>query len=364
MRKLFWRIHSVLGLVSGLGLIVIGLTGSVLVFNEEIDGLFNPAETRVAPTVAGRLPYDVLLAKVEAQLPGYAITGWAPNFRSPRSADGAYVIAYGKHEWNYLTVDPYRGTVLSGPRLHATTFKGWMLDLHYTFFAGDIGMAVSGLLGVALCLLGVSGLWIYRRFWRTLFTLRWGASARLLWGDIHRFTGVMSVGFNLLLGFTGAYWNIEHVIDDLRNPPQPPSEEFNVPGKLYPAGLRLDGIVVDAASRIPGFETNYISLPWAPGAAITLWGKTGDAAWFRNAFGSQVAYDSPTGDFVSIHDIRSDGIWAQTLDAFEPLHFGDFGGLPIKILWGLAGLAPGVLALSGMTIWWKRIRATRGRVIR
>lgn len=356
MRRLFWRVHSILGLTAGLGLIVIGLSGSALVFHEELDAVFNREQTRVVPTSAGRLPLDELLARVEAQLPGYAITGWQPQRDNPRAADGAYVIAFGEHTWNYLTVDPYRGTVLSGPRLHEETLKGWMLELHYTFFADHVGMAVSGLLGVALCLLGVSGLWIYRRFWRTLFTLRWRSGARLLFGDIHRFTGVTSVGFNLLLGFTGAYWNIDHVLHELREPTLPPSEEFNVPGKLYPEDFRLDAMVADAAERIPGFVTHYVSLPWSPGGGVTLWGKTADAAWFRNAYGSQVSYDAGTGAFGSVHDIRNDGLWAQTLDAFEPLHFGNFGGLPIKVLWALAGLAPGVLAVSGMAIWWQRRR--------
>lgn len=355
MRKLFWRLHSFIGLAAGLGLVVIGISGSLLVFHEEISALLQPEQTRVEPTSGGRLSFEELVLAVESQLPEYAVTGWDFNHDNERAADGAFVIPFGVREWQYITVDPYRGTVLSGPLHHDLTFKGLLLELHYTFFADHWGMAISGLLGIALCFLGLSGLWLYRRFWKTLFRLRWRASARMLLGDFHRLVGVTSVAFNLLLGFTGAYWNVAHVIDEFAHEPHP-DDVYVITERLLPDDLPLNEILADAPGRLPGFRTHYVSLPWAPDGAVTLWGDFDDGAWFRSPHGSQMTYASQDGSFVSLHDIRGDSWWSQTLDAFEPLHFGSFGGLPIKLLWALAGLAPGLLAISGTAIWWKRRR--------
>ncbi|BET68560.1 PepSY-associated TM helix domain-containing protein [Opitutales bacterium ASA1] len=354
MRKAFWRIHSFVGLLAAAGLMLIGITGSLLVFHEELDALLFPAQTRVEPLASGKLPLVERVAAVERQLPGHAVTGWAPNNADPRAAEGAYVMPFGTREWQWVTVDPYRGDVLTGPRHHDFTFKGWLLNLHYTFYLEDVGIAVTGLLGAALCFLGVSGIIIYRRFWKSLLRLRWRASARMLWGDVHRSVGVASVAFNLLLGFTGAFWNLSHVAEHLFDPHVDPDDEAIFHEKLFPASLPLDAMIADAATRIQGFETNYVSLPWAPGGAVTFWGRTHDAGWFRSPHGSQVAYTSDTGAFTSAYDLTAGPLWSQVRDAFVPLHFGSFGGLPVKILWALGGLAPAVLSVSGMLVWWKR----------
>ena len=52
--------------------------------------------------------------------------------------------------------------------------------------------------------------------------------------------------------------------------------------------------------------------------------------------------------------MRQSGAWAQFLDSFTPLHYGTFGGLPVKILWCIGGLAPGILSITGCLMWYKR----------
>lgn len=358
MRKLFWRLHSVIGLLSAIGLIVIGVTGAVLVFHEEIDALLAPELHRVEPTPAGRLSLNELVAAVEREFPRHAVTGWKPS-TDPHAADGVFVMPFGTREWHYLTVDPYRAIILGDPSLNSTTLKGWVLELHTELFLGDFGVAVAGLLGVALCFLGLSGLWLYRRFWKSIFRLRWKSSARLLFGDFHRMVGVLSVAFNLLLGFTGAFWNVSHTIEHFYEPHEP-VDEVLFSEKLFPADLDIAALPQQAKEHLPDFKTRYISFPWEPGGPFTLWGSAESAGWYRSPYGSQVAFNSQNGEFLSLHDLRNDGLWALVKDSFEPLHFGNFGGLPVKILWSAAGLAPGLLAVSGMAIWWKR-RKPRAR---
>jgi len=62
-------------------------------------------------------------------------------------------------------------------------------------------------LAAVLCLLGLSGVWIYRDFWANFTRLRWRASRQIFLSDLHKTAGITSVVFNLILGFTGAYWN-------------------------------------------------------------------------------------------------------------------------------------------------------------
>jgi uncharacterized iron-regulated membrane protein len=362
MRKRLWQLHSWLGLLAGLGLLVIGLTGSLLVFHDELESLFNPSLVRVDPPgptgapAAERLPLDTLLAHAQRQLPEHEITGWLPQYDEPRLADLLYVIERDHNEWLVATLDPYTGRLLASPRLGTKTLTGWLLELHYTFFADHAGLLLAGLFAVMLCLLGLSGLWIYREFWKNFLTLRWGRGARILLSDLHKFVGITSVAFNLILGFTGAYWNLTHLIGHWINgdPPQPRIEQ-----RLYAGTLSLDALARDAAQRLPGFRGNFISLPSDPAApAVILWGTIEPRGRFTSPYGSTVSYDPKTGAHTATSDLRTQGWWARFVDTFAPLHYGTFGGLPVKILWCLGGLTPGLLGITGFLIWFRRRRAT------
>jgi uncharacterized iron-regulated membrane protein len=351
MRKRLWQLHSWLGLVAGIGLLVIGLTGSVLVFRSELEALLHPALALVEPTPAGRLPFDRLLAIAQHQLTGHEITGWVIDRDDPTRADVLWAVPHGSTDWRFATLDPYRGTLLTHPIDDAATITGWLLELHYAFFADHVGMIVTGVLGGLLCALGVTGVWIYREFWKHLLTLRWRRGARILFSDLHKFTGITSVVFNLLLGFTGAYWNLTHVLgEELSDTPEPPQ----MSSRLYGPALSLDALVADAATRLPGFHTGYIGLPWQPDGDVTLYGAFADAGPLRSPYGTHLAYDPQTGEHKNTHDLRAQSAWAQVVDAFEPMHFGNFGGLPVKLLWCLGGITPGVLAISGFLIWRQR----------
>jgi uncharacterized iron-regulated membrane protein len=358
MSKRLWQIHSWLGLIAGLGLLLIGITGSVLVFRNDVQALVNPKLLRVEPTPPGRLGHDRLLAAVVEKLPGYEVTGWQIQ-REPGFADLAYVIRHGTHEWKMVTVDPFTAEVLAGPMETSDTFVGWLLEFHYTFLGDHLGMLIAGLFAVLLCALGLTGVWLYRDFWRNFFTLRWRKSARIFCSDLHKMVGISSVAFNLILGFTGAYWNLPHAVEHLIEG----EPECVVSGRLYGGAVSLDRMIAEAGTEITGFQANYISLPWAEGTDITLWGRVPSRSPLRSDYGSTVVFDAQTGAVKSSSDIRNAGAWAQIADTFYPLHFGNFGGLPVKLLWCLLGLSPGVLAVSGTVIWWQRNRRAASRQV-
>ena len=356
MRKRLWQIHAWLGLTAGLGLLVIGTTGSLLVFHDELEALFNPESIRVEPTPTGRLPFDTLRNRAQHQLSEYEITGWLTRYDATSTADLLYVIRRGDAEWQVATLDPYTGQILASPRRSTATLTGWLLELHYAFFADHTGLFIAGLFAVMLCFLGLTGVWLYRDFWKHFFRLRWGRSARILTSDLHKFVGITSVAFNLVLGFTGAYWNFTHVIGEWINgePPQPKMER-----RLYSSTVSLDALVVESGRRIPGFRANYLSLPSSPSAtAIIAYGAVEPRPALCGPYGSNITFNAQTGAFESASDIRTASPWARIADTFTPLHFGTFGGMPVKILWAVGGLSPGVLAVSGFSIWWHRRRKT------
>lgn len=354
-KQAVWRVHSVLGLIAGLGLLVIGLTGSLLMFTPEIDGALRPEVVRVTPPEGGRrLPMDELVGKMASTFPGHELMGWVPAWDRGES-DLVWVKLPGEDEhWLSSRIDPFTGRVLSRPAESAETFTGWILELHYTLLADHTGMFVAGLFGLVLVILGISGLWLYRDFFRHFFRLRWRCSTRILFSDLHKFVGINTVVFNLILGFTGAWWNLSHVIGHLYE--ETPVETSS--GEASPTPSKwasMDGMMHDATRRIAGFRVNYIGFPRVPEKAFFLYGEHGDAGVLRSPHGSMVSYEAD-GTFREASDIREGSLWTQIQDSFVPLHFGNFGGWPVRLLWCLGGLAPGTLAVSGFLIWRSRHR--------
>jgi uncharacterized iron-regulated membrane protein len=355
MRKRLWQFHSWLGLVAGLGLIVIGLTGSLLVFHDELEAALNPKLVTVAPAPAGRLPASKLLISAERQLPGYSVAGWLYRLDEPKKADLLYVRKHGSPDWLFATANQYTGEILASPRLGTETFTGWLLDLHYQLLADHTGLLIAGLLALGLFLLGLTGIYLYRDFWKNVFTFRWGRSRRILFSDIHKFVGTTSVAFNLILGFTGAWWNLTHVIGhwiEGHGDDEKPAAAI----RYYAEPLNLDALIADTAQRIPGYLPR-LSLPSDDGGwPITFHGQA-PGHFLTGPYGSTVSYDAQTHVFKAAHDIRQAGLWSRIADTFTPLHYGTFGGLPVKILWCLGGLTPGILAVTGFIMW--RLRRRR-----
>ncbi|MES2474798.1 MAG: PepSY-associated TM helix domain-containing protein [Verrucomicrobiota bacterium] len=351
MKRRIYQLHSWLGLIAGLALLVIGLTGSLLVFKQEIDGQLAPDLVLQADPTQPRLDHDAFLATLQGHLPNHKIVGWGKG-PSPGSADAVYAVKVGETEGKMFYADPATGMPRNTDLEKHETVSDWLLKLHYTFFADHVGELIVGLFGIVFCALGITGVILYRNFWKTLFRLRWKMSARIFFSDVHKMVGISSTAFNLVLGITGAWWNLSHLIGHLAE--EVPEPVVKTVERQWADTVSIEKLVADARAKLPGYKANWISLPFESGGDVMMFGGTEDQGVLRSPYGSIVVFNGATGELKSATKANEVGLWGQVLDAFRPLHFGNFGGLPVKILWSLGGLAPAILALSGTFLWWKR----------
>lgn len=349
--KLLFKIHSWSALAVCLPLLLICLTGSFLVFKHEIDSLLMHDKVRVEP-MAERQSLDSLLDKTNTLYPNYEAVGWV-LFEDPARADLIYLMQHGTSDWSYILMDQYRGELLA-PAVSTTHYlTDWLLELHFTLLLDDAGLLISGLIASILCLLGITGIWMHRHFWRNLFTLRRKARLVLYFSDLHKMVGIYASPILLVLGFTGAYWNIEHFIHEVEEHAGG-AEHYKIERRLYNDQLSLQALHDQSERAIDGFDATYITLPWEPGVAITFFGNVGSNNPLLSQYASTVSFDPHSGQQKAISDIRQAGLGAKTLDSFRRLHFGDFAGLPSRILWCIAGLTPLILSITGLTLWVKR----------
>lgn len=360
-RKTLYNLHSIFGLIGGFFLVVIGLSGSLLVFGHELDQVFRPEHFRIEKGEK-RMSFESLREILRKEMPEHTLAGWLIFDESDRP-DQIWIHPSGELSQRefVLVLDPYRGEAKT--RLledRSDSYYGWMLNLHYTLFMGNFGYVLVGIFGIIFVFQGISGFVLYRNIWANLFRIRTKESLRTFFADFHKWVGIFSLVFNLILGFTGAWWVVSTMIDYINRGEEPKQELGNFLGR----NISVDELVSEAIRVQPSFKLGYISFPHhKDGDPTVLYGTEESGAAFRSRFGSYFTFDSYSGKLLRVFEVSKENAFHRFLDSFRPLHFGTFGGLISKILWVILGLAPGILSITGVAILVskKRMQSERKR---
>ncbi|HEX8371585.1 MAG TPA: PepSY-associated TM helix domain-containing protein [Chthoniobacterales bacterium] len=362
MGKRLWRLHSLLGLIGGLFLLAIGLSGSALVFADELDALLHPQLRRVTPPPAAPLDFDRIHAAVRERWPD----AWGVRFRRlPRAPGETVQMSINRNsdrmagDWFHVYVHPHTAEILGWK--HALGGYGfahnpvdWLLWFHYSLHAGKTGESIVALMSLVLLGSASTGAWIYRRqFWRGLFfrvRIR-ESSSRKRWSGLHGVIGAWSLLLNLVLGTTGFWmtrhvWSAEHLlapkpVAEIHAPTPAPAVSYNA----AMAGLKRE---------LPDFLPEGLSAISSATDDYRIYGRLHSEPLILGSYASEITIDGTTGRIKTKSFISQKPLTEQLSAATIPLHFGNFGGWPVKLLWCVGGLAPGMLALSGILIWQAR----------
>jgi uncharacterized iron-regulated membrane protein len=359
-RAAFFRLHSWLGIVTGVWLLAIAWSGSLVVFNDEIEWLVNPAAR--ADPAQGLRPIDEVAAAIQARHPDRR---FAIHLQiGPRWAHIAYV--YDGRMQRLLLVDPATAAIRSDQPMDGYTFNtGYFLrQLHVRLLMGYWGWVLVGLFGVTLVLSVLTSLWIYREWLRSLVRLRRGHGRRIFHMDLHKAVGLWTLAFNLLFGVTGAVLGLENLYFRFRpTAPRAPAVFAAAPALATP--LTPGAAVARVTARDGRFRPTSIDVP--VDGPIVVRGDHPSVFIARGA--SEYAVHRRTGMVHAVIDARRAPRAEYLYNLLDPLHFGYFGerlgfvpGYFVEALWALLGLAPGVLGITGGVMWLERQRRRARRV--
>lgn len=335
-------------------MLLLCLTGLPLIFAEEIDlALGNQAKAPPLAEPAGRIEVDTIIKAAQALRPTDAVQFLIADADEPDLwfvRMGATVAADTASA--FYTFDARTGALLNEYPLRQGVMN-ILLRLHVDLFAGLPGTLFLGSMGMLLLLSLVSGAVLYAPFMRKLAfgTVRCGPSSRLAWLDWHNLAGIATLAWLFVVGFTGVVntlaepifgqWQAEQLADMLAPyPNQPP----------LPPQVSVQKIV--AAATMPDKSLSFLAFPGNPFAGQNhfiayLQGNTP----LTSRLLTPMLIDAQTGLAV---DSRESPAYVTALMISKPLHFGDYGGLPLKIIWAsLDLLAIGVL-LSGLMLWLRK----------
>lgn len=363
LRRMVRKLHLWLGLVIGGLFVLLGLTGSVLVFYPEIDALLHPEIRLEALAGPAREPdWDRALATVRQAWPDkpgkwrFEVTG-TPGAIPARYYDPREAAGHGMFRPMMVWLSPDGARVLRRDVWgdYAMTF---IYDLHYRLLLGTTGGKVLGWTGFALLTLLLSGLWAWwpRGSWRKALHFKRPAHPQRRLRDWHKLSGLWGMVFLLILTGTGIMLELPDESDaalaavGLRVDAAP-----RVPPALPSLASRttVSHAVQAARTALPAARLVWIETPPASGGSYRLRMQVpGDPSpRFPHSF---VWIDGGSGAVLTVQDARRAGAGTTVNNWLHPLHDGSAGGLTGRILALLSGLVPTVLMITGVLRWQRR----------
>jgi uncharacterized iron-regulated membrane protein len=229
--------------------------------------------------------------------------------------------------------------------------------LHVDLFAGLPGTLFVGFVGLLVVASLVSGAVVYGPFMRKLpfGAVRATGSRRTLWLDVHDLVGITTLAWLLVVTLTGVVNTLAIPILGLWKATE--LAEMTAPYRGRPP-LEDHGSVQKAMEAAlagsDGYEIDFIAFPGNDFAgphhyAAFLRGSTPLTARLLEP----VLVDAATAE---VTERRALPWYATTLLVSQPLHFGDYGGMPLKILWAVLDVLVIVVVASGLYLWLARGR--------
>lgn len=361
MRKRLFAIHGWLGLNFGLWLFLVCSSGALASLAPEIEWLTEP-ELRIDPRgpVRWQATYDAL----RVAYPDYQISSLARGEETVLHTQAwTAFLATPDQRFGVVRVDPYAARIVQP--FTTLYLSRYVEQLHYYLYSpkGFIGFYIVTALAFPLLFALVSALLFQKGWWKYLFVLRVGSQRRWSWSSAHRFIGLWSLLFGVIIGVTGAWYLVEEAVVPVEiaypDHPQVPDARMAEHGAT-PRVRSLDEYV-DAARRVfPELQPQAIDLPFTGNGTVAVKGPAGNPLVRDRA--NAVFMDPVDGTVIEVRRSR-DGTWlAWWVDAADPLHFGYLGGLFTKLLWCLLGLCLPALVLTGAYLSLRRARRLDGSV--
>lgn len=356
MRKLIFKAHMYLGLCIGLLLAMIGLTGSLLVFGEEIDGFLNASLLKVEHRAQEKASLDDVLKNVRQAYPNEKLA----RIRLPREAEGTYEVCFeAKSDPRCAYVDPYNATLL-GTRVPNHSFKSRLFYLHRRLLSGETGETIIGIAGIILLLLSISGVvlwWPGRKRLARGWKIRWRGSRYRVNYDLHRIVGICAMLFVSLSAFTGAAMVFRPTFESILKKFAPSAPPAAKPASTIRDGERasLNEIIRSADAALPHGELTMITLPATPTAAIVVRKRVSGELHPNGR--SLIHLDQYNGQLLLAENALEAPATARIVYNLYPVHTGRLGGIWTRVLQVFVGIVPALLFFTGFMMWLSRLRA-------
>jgi uncharacterized iron-regulated membrane protein len=354
--RIWYRTHKWTSLICTVFLLVSCITGLPLIFGEEIDHLLDHhVAAAMVPQGTPLARIDDIVADGQRRYPDLKLqfVGWDDD--EPRiTVSLAPTFDSKPEEGKFLSFDAHSGKLLEDTKF-SSDFMDYVLRLHAELFVGLPGELILGTMSLLFVIALVSGFVVYGPFMRKLKfgTYRPNGQSRVKWFDLHNLLGIVTLCWALVVGLTGAMNAISTPLFNLWRAQELPHLLAPYQGKPMPVKFEsIDAAVKTASATLPHNEITSVLFPndvFGSPRHYLIWTK-GKTTLTSRLF-TPVLVDVETGQAT---EARGLPWYLRLLEVSRPLHFGDYGGLPLKILWAILDVLLIVVLTSGVYLWLSR----------
>lgn len=358
--RIWHLVHKWTSLVCTLFLLMLCITGLPIIFYEEIDHASgNVPELPVLAGNVSSVGTDKVVAAAQRLYPAEQVKYVIWDDHEP---DLVYTSMQGPDsppdEYRVLAFDGRTGKLLQEPNYNSG-FMYVMFTLHVDLFAGLPGMLFLGFMGLLFVASIISGTVLYAPFMRklTFGTVRHDKAPRAKWLDLHNLLGVATLSWVLVVGTTGVINTLADLVLALWRTDQLAEMTAPYQGKPPLENLgSLDRALATAFAAAPDMTPSFVAFPgtdFSTGHHYMV-AMHGDAPLTSRLI-QPVLIDAETGALTDTRDLPW---YVATLLISQPLHFGDYGGMPLKILWAMLDIVAIIVLGSGLYLWLARRRSS------
>lgn len=366
--KMYKEIHGWVGILSGLALFIAFYAGAITMFEEPLQRWATPPTRLAPPPSIDRAPE--LVAKVLAAHPqaarDYDIVVTTDRARPARMMWEVELPGSGgergEHERFFASLAPNGDLQLEkrGP----SSVAQFIDVLHQQVglpFGHEIAMPIMGVIALLYVIAIISGVIVLLpSLVKDLFALRISKNVKRMWLDVHNVLGLFSLPFHVIMALTAVVFAFHDQFYDAQGMAFGGAEDRRPPISSPPRAPAL-GTPVLTPKRVlqrvreqaPGFNVQIISYGTGSEGQPTM-RVTGDD-WRYGLRGPTFGFAGidPHSGMLTMRDYmpgHQDG-WSAIVSSFFALHFGNFGGAPVRWTYFLLGLAGAMLFYTGNLLW-------------
>ncbi|WP_299672924.1 PepSY domain-containing protein [uncultured Polaribacter sp.] len=361
VKKAVRKIHLWFGLASGLILSVIGITGSIYVFEPELAAFL---KRDLYETQSNKVLFenDIAMASYIEKETNQSIE----SIQWPKRGRDTYIFKlFDDKNWYYI--DQTTGTITKGGEALGNSFFGFILDLHTTLTIGDTGRIITGISSLFFAILMLTtGLYLWypnnkgRR--KSSYKIKWKASPKRRNYDLHNVTGFYFFIPLFLVGITGAAFyfddEVQWAIDTITFSEPADESIWEQKSAFLKSVNEVKQLTVEEA--LVEMNKHYTEL-----YKRNMWMTDEEDGTLSFAYQKNIEIyagadtrvflkaDAYTGKILADKNPNNMPLGSAIMAEWHlPIHFGEFGGLFTRILWVIVGFIPALLTFSGFKIWY------------
>ena len=354
MRKWILKIHLWVGLVSAAFVIVLGLSGAIIAFENDFDHWFSPGLWYVTPQPE-RVSQQALADMVQQKFAPAKITAIILQ----DSRDDLAQVYFLSNDLE-VHVNPYTAAILGtrdhGPRINEVVNVVHQLHIrlvHIRIGSTDVGKILVEIAGVELLLMIPTGIWLWWK--KKQYRISWKSNWKRINWDLHSAVGIYSVLFLTLATVTGFFISFERPLYWITK--SGPLERVQAPRSTPPTGtsqvVDLDAVLRASDDALPNAVSVAIGIPRGPKGVFVIQKRVPRDQ--SRSVHSAVYVDQFSGKALKVEDFNQISAGYRAVRINRSIHTGDYWGLPSRIVLSLWSALLGVMAITGVIIWWKKL---------